>query len=56
MRSLVAGTFYVALGSMFINAWRQVTSGGVASSVAGIAIAGALCWLIARVIQEGGEA
>jgi hypothetical protein len=54
MKSLFAGTFYVALGSLFINAWSQVTSGGVAASLAGVAIASALCWLIARIIKEGG--
>ena len=54
MRSLFAGAFYVGLGAVFMNAWRQVTFGGVASSVAGIALAGALCWLIATVIKEGG--
>ena len=55
MRSLFAGALYVALGSAFINAWHQVTSGSVALNVAGIAIAGALCWLIATVIKEGGS-
>ena len=54
MRSLFGGALYVALGAAFINAWQQVTSGGMALSVAGVAIAGALCWLIATVIKEGG--
>jgi hypothetical protein len=43
----------LSLGALFINAWSQVTAGGVAASLAGMAIAGALCWLIARIIKEG---
>jgi hypothetical protein len=50
--TLLATAFYVALSYCFMSAWVQVTSGGVSWILGGVAIAGAMCWLIAQVSKE----
>jgi len=45
---VLAGAFYVVLSYCFMQAWVQVTPDGVAWLVAGLAVSGLMCALIAR--------
>ena len=46
--TLVACAFYLALSYAFMRAWVQVTPDGTAWILAGLAVSGLMCALIAR--------
>jgi len=48
LNTLLAGAFYLALSFCFMQAWVQVTPDSVAWLVAGLAVSGLMCALIAR--------
>ena len=46
--TLVACAFYLALSYCFMRAWVQVVPGGMAWVIAGLAVSGLMCALVAR--------
>jgi len=48
LTKLVAGAFYLGLAFSFMRAWIQVTPGGPAWVLTGVAVSGVMCALIAR--------
>jgi hypothetical protein len=48
LTTLVAGAFYLALSYCFMHAWVQVVPGGTGWIIAGLAVSGAMCTLVAR--------
>ena len=48
LTTLASGAFYLALSVFFMRAWLQVTPGGVGWVIAGVAVSGVMCALIAR--------
>lgn len=48
LTTLVACAFYLALSYCFLRAWVQVVPGGTAWLLAGLAVSGLMCTLIAR--------
>jgi hypothetical protein len=48
LTTLVAWAFYLGLSFCFMRAWVQVTPGGIAWLVAGLAVSGVMCALVAR--------
>jgi hypothetical protein len=50
--TVLAWVFNIALSYCFMSAWLQVTPDGASWTLAGVAIAGAMCWLITRVGKE----
>ena len=48
LNTLLSGAFYLALSFCFMRAWVQVTPDGVAWLLAGVAVSGLMCALIAR--------
>jgi hypothetical protein len=48
LNTLLAVAFYLGLSYCFMRAWVQVTPDGVAWLVAGLAVSGLMCALIAR--------
>ena len=48
LTTVLAGTFYLALSFCFMRAWVQVTPGGGAWLLAGVAVSGLMCALIAH--------
>ena len=48
LTTLLSYAFYLALSYCFMRAWMQVTPGGAAWVLAGIAVSGVMCALIAK--------
>jgi hypothetical protein len=46
--TLVSGAFYLGLSTFFMRAWIQVTPGGIGWIIAGVAVSGVMCALLAR--------
>jgi hypothetical protein len=48
LTTLVSWAFYLGLSFCFMRAWVQVTPGGIAWLVVGVAVSGVMCALVAR--------
>jgi hypothetical protein len=48
LNTVLSGAFYLALTYCFMQAWLQVTPEGLAWLLAGLAVSGLMCALIAR--------